>query len=120
MTGVIARLSQKVVQESTSPSWRDAAGATGGVPVYEDMGGILLVAADGETLFYDTEAKTIHPVTDKWRIVALVRASRLYSELADLAPAKPEGARACGVCGGTGITYANAICGECWSAGWVS
>lgn len=119
LKSIIAELSKDIVERGQSPSWREAARATGGVPVYEDMSGILVIAADGEILFYDTEAESTKPVTGEFRRVAEAHASRLYAELADMAPVRPTTARECSLCGGNGVREGHTICGQCWGVGWV-
>jgi hypothetical protein len=100
---------------------REAANATGGLPVQWDMGGVLVLTALGEVLHYDPETGTISAVADRrWRTAALVKASRNHHELAALSPARPSDALTCMQCGGTGKLFDVADCGVCMGTGWIT
>jgi hypothetical protein len=116
---IISYLSVKVGREHSSSTWRDVARITGGVPVYQDMGGMLFLAGDGDVFGYDVEQGGWAPVTDGWRGVALRHAARLYQELAHLVPRRPLAAPDCGACAGAGMLL-GAECARCFGAGWIT
>lgn len=99
-------ISEKVARDSLSESWRDAARATGGVPVYEDVGGILVIGPDRGVLLYTPSDGRATLATDPWERMAFIRAAKLHDELAGLAPPRPGDARICTCCGGTGAREA--------------
>jgi hypothetical protein len=116
---VIRQLSSEAQQESSSQEQRTAALRTGGVPVYEDMGGILIVMPQGVVMHYDPEHQRATPVTDeRWRTVAYVQAARRFPRLSGLLPSRPEGAPTCESCSGTGKVH-GVDCGRCAGLGWV-
>jgi hypothetical protein len=116
---IISSLSKRLGTDAESDDVRAAAKLTGGVPVYADIGGILIVLTDGRVVHFDPDTHIVTPVTDtKWRRVALANAARKFPELATLLPARPTDARSCTVCGGTGVLL-GANCGSCSGLGWV-
>lgn len=99
---------------------REAARATGGLPVRCDMGGVLVLTAQGGVLHYDPERAEAVPVADhRWRKAALVNAARKHPELRSLFPAMPEGAVPCAQCAGTGKLVRDLDCAGCMGTGWL-
>jgi hypothetical protein len=116
----IRRLSLSEAEGSSSTDAREAARATGGVPAYEDLGGVLVVFGDGRVMHFDPDAKTVRAVSDpKWRSVALVKAAAKFSELASLVPSRPPDAATCPTCHGDGTLLGGVLCGVCGGSGWV-
>jgi hypothetical protein len=98
---------------------QSAASATAGLPVYSDLGGILAITPEGVVRLYDPETGSVSDVADeRWRRVALVSASEKHPSLADLLPARPTHAAACGACEGTG-KFRSSICRVCSGLGWI-
>ena len=114
----IRRLSREAALSGQPEEVRPAAAQTGGVPVYCDMGGILLVTAEGIVLTYDDSGAVRVEPEEGWRTVALVHAARKFPELEPLRPIKPEGALPCAACSGTGPVFDKIDCGACFAAGW--
>ncbi len=120
VAAALARLSVAARTNATVDVAREAAVATGGLPVHCDMGGVLVVTASGEVNYYDPERRITSPVTDsRWRTLALVKAARNHPELVSLRPVMPVEAIACARCSGTGRLFAIADCGECMGTGWL-
>lgn len=70
-----------------SPISRDAATRTGGLPVYADMGAVLVLTPDGEVLQLAHEGNVITRVTEtSWIEVALAAAAEQYKQFASLRP----------------------------------
>ena len=93
--------------------------ATGGVPVYSDLGGVICITPGGLVRFYDWETHLIRDMHEPaWIEVALVRASALFPTLRALAPVRPHASRECSVCGGRGQLYLNSVCSTCHGRGW--
>jgi hypothetical protein len=114
----IVRLSQEA-QASGSDTTRQAARATGGLPVWSDMGGLLVLMPTTEIIQYDLESRTLSPVhRPEWQVLALVKAARLHPELAGLMPARPATAASCDQCAGTGRLFDAVDCGQCMGTGW--
>jgi hypothetical protein len=94
------------------------------LPLCGDMGGCLALRVDGEVLAVgsdEAEGARVERL-ERIRNAALFQGSRRYPELAELVPLRPEGARTCPDCGGTGvgkvareIGAANVVC---YCAGW--
>jgi len=116
----VERLARDSVDSGFPDVAREAATATGGLPVQWDMGGVLVLTALGEVLHYDPETRSITTVTDrKWRTAALVKASRNHRELGALSPARPMNALTCTQCSGSGKMFDVADCGVCMGTGWL-
>jgi len=99
---------------------RAAATKTGGLPIYSDMGGILVLLPDGQVVHFDPDTQSIAPVADKrWRAAALTHAARKFPEISSLIPPRPPDAASCPSCGGTGTMFVNITCGICFGLGWV-
>ena len=88
--------------------------------MYADLGGVLVITADGEVLRFDPEADGVSVVDDEqWRRLALARASRRFSELSGLKPSRPSLATTCSQCDGQGIILGGVECGNCFGVGWL-
>jgi hypothetical protein len=122
LSDVIARLSAGIAAGHKNPHYRRAAALTGGVPVYADIGGILVIARDGEIVSVDIDEDVTKRESDKkWRLIALATAARTHPELAGLCPQRPASSRPCDGCGGTGrIEVLDSFCGHCSTLGWVT
>jgi hypothetical protein len=119
----VRRLYQEAIADCSErgEAHREAALATGGVPVYSDLGGVLVIAPDGSIRLYDN-AGVITPVVDlKWSHVARVLAAEKYPALRAVAPVRPENASTCRFCRGAGKVkeFLDAICGLCGGTGWL-
>jgi hypothetical protein len=120
LEGEIRRLSKEVAESDQSIPARQAAERTGGVPVYSDIGGTLVVAPNGDVLHFDPDTESVRPVTeDRWRNLALARAAKRFPELVVLAPLRPPDATTCPACGGLGVVLGSVGCAECTGLGWV-
>jgi DnaJ-class molecular chaperone len=88
--------------------------------VYADLGGVLVVNADGEILRFDPETDKVSIVDDEgWRALALCRASRRSPELSQLKPPRPAKSVECPQCGGEGSVFGGIECGKCFGLGWL-
>jgi hypothetical protein len=119
----VRRLSQQVLEDESprGEAHRAAVRATGGLPVYSDLGGVLVLAPDGSIRLFD-HAGTVAPVVDvKWENVARVRAAENYPALRAVAPVRPANAALCTFCRGAGKVkeHLDAICGQCGGTGWL-
>jgi hypothetical protein len=100
------------------------------LPLHGNLIYLWAIRADGTLLCMDHEAfaHPTEPETDPLtRYAVLLHGARKYSELQELIPPPPEGARPCGICGGTGLQEQEAAgqlyetsCGGCSGLGWVS
>jgi hypothetical protein len=115
---VIRRMTAMTAQETESSAFRDAARATGALPVHADTGGALAITVDGEVIMYDFETGETTIPEQKWKVLAHVKAARRYPELRELAPRKPADAKNCPSCAGSGILLENADCEMCLGTGW--
>jgi hypothetical protein len=106
-------------QPSSPSAIREIALATGGLPVHVDIGGALVLAADGTILTYDSESKTAVAAEYPWTMRALVKAAKKFPELSELAPSRPASAHDCTVCAGSGIVEGVGGCGKCHGNGWI-
>lgn len=114
----IVRLSRDAMTSGTQIV-REAARATGGLPVRADMGGVLVLMPTVDVFQYDLEAKTSSRVDDPgWRRVALVKAARSHPELVSLFPERPGTATTCSHCHGSGRLFDAVDCGRCMGTGW--
>jgi hypothetical protein len=117
---VIRRLSMETMRNDARAEVRDAAHRTGGLPVYADLGGVLVLTGDGEILRFDPETDRVTLVDGEgWRALAFARASRLSSELSHLKPTRPVEAMNCPQCGGAGSVFDGVECGKCFGLGWL-
>lgn len=91
--------------------------STRGLPVYCDIGGCLVITADGEILEYEFEGGGISRVTDRASVrLARAAAAQAHGSLADLMPT--DGVT-CTACKGTGW-LAKLRCGMCDGTGLVA
>jgi hypothetical protein len=121
LANVVGRLSEEAAQSTSSPDIREAIRRTGGVPVYADMGGVLLITREGDVWQYDHESVAVGvELEERWRQLALARAARHFPDLRGLAPQRPAGAIDCPSCGGAGVIMETLDCGVCSSTGWIS
>jgi hypothetical protein len=106
-----------------APASADPAGPaalrTGGLPVYCDMGGCLVILPSGDVLEYQFEGEVVTPVLDRPSIrLACAAAAEKYQALADLMPT--DGAT-CATCNGTGrLGPMRLRCGVCDGTGLVA
>jgi hypothetical protein len=115
MNETVRRFAQTAATQTENEPLREVAQATGGLPVYMDMGGALVITEDLDVLAYEWETKRAEREVDEgWRRSAYCHAARRYPELQALLPVRPANARTCPQCSGTGLD-----CGTCWSTGWV-
>jgi hypothetical protein len=91
---------------------RDMAVQFGGLGVYGDIGGALVLRPDGSVLSVGWDDEVASEPSPGWRVIALAAASYWYPELAALAPERPPTARPCWKCGGPG-------CESCFGMGWL-
>lgn len=92
-------------------------------PVYGDIGGTLLLAADGTVHCQDHNTMVVGPESDpRWQSRAWAAAAEQVPELRPLLPERPLGVPACAACQGTGrvqVTLRTRLwCGSCWGLGW--
>ena len=104
-------------------SKRDLAARHGALPVYADMGGCVLLRPDGSFLAIEWEAAdVVLPVSDPWKVCALVFGSKKYPALRCMLPDRPPTAADCEVCKGTGRPFSDieaVMCGRCLGLGWA-
>jgi hypothetical protein len=116
----IRDLSQQLRSSAESHEVRAAAAATGGAPVYADVGGILVILENGEVVCFDPETNAAEHVSDtRWRTVALVHGARKFPALASLLPVRAGAATTCPACGGSGTVLQNVTCATCFGLGWL-
>lgn len=106
---------------------RHFASKAGVLPFAPDMSGFFGVDLQGNVLAvaYDNVCNP-QPVEDE-RVcnMVLFRGSKIYSDLSFLAPTKPEDARLCPTCSGTGIVpnvpseIASKVVCYCGGLGWI-
>ena len=119
LASIIRRLSDEAAARASNEDVREAVMKTGGVPVHTDLGGILLVAPDGQVLHYDPESGRVQAPGHNWKQLALAKAARRFPELEELRPRKPDGAAECRACEGSGVLQEGVDCGTCFGAGWL-
>jgi hypothetical protein len=97
------------------------------LPLTLDFGGMCAINQSGEILSFLWD-DTDHPQVEsdqRVRNVALFQGSKKYPALKDLVPKKPDDARVCWSCGGTGVDpfakqlNTDAIVCYCGGLGWV-
>lgn len=97
------------------------------LPLFWDMSGVFTINPDGDILSFLWD-DTLHPHVEydpRIRNLALFQGSKRYSELKDYVPSRPDNARTCPDCGGTGThPYAeklntDAIICYCGGLGWL-
>ncbi len=122
----IRRLSEAVRRDGRWDWEREAASKTSGVPVYADMGGVLVVRSDGVVLLIESNRGVVEEVREeRWILVARQEAALKYPELKGLMPVRPEGATDCQECAGHGSVNPfkkveqDIRCGVCCGMGWL-
>jgi hypothetical protein len=109
-----------MAEEPDSSVRKDAARATGGLPVYCDVDGCLVLLETEEVVRYEPDTGRVTAVTEeRWRRAALVAAARRFPSLADLRPIRPTCAITCESCRGEGEILAGVPCGVCMGTGWI-
>jgi hypothetical protein len=100
----------------------DVVRQTGALPLYGDLGGIILLTSSGKLILYENADGKVGELHDEsWQKTALVVLARDYPELAELGPVRPDHASDCPCCHGAGrVTKFRIICGECGGTGWKS
>jgi hypothetical protein len=91
---------------------RDMAVRFGGLGVYGDIGGALVLRLDGSVLEVGWDDEAAAEAGPGWQLIALAAASYRYPELAALAPERPPTAQPCWKCSGPGCEY-------CFGMGWL-
>lgn len=120
LSETIARLANEARTASSQGTFCDAAALTGGLPVYEDLGGVLVLMPDGSVQSYDPDRRIAIPVFEgRWVIAALVKAAKRYRELASLHPSRPQDGVTCEQCRGAGTLVGDLDCGRCMGTGWT-
>jgi len=116
----VRELSSRIVAgtDASSPQLRAAAMHTGGLPVYCDLGGCLVLVPQGHVVGFDNNEQTTTVVTDpSWLRVARIAAAEKYEMLSEL---KPVGDTVCPACEGKGRLFRSKIrCGTCGGSGWI-
>jgi len=117
----VASLVEDFVQKTRDDAKRAIAVETGGLPVYADLDGYIVLLPTGVFILYTLETGDSAVVTDdRWRTLAKVAAAESFPELAILRPARPAEAVSCPSCGGRGrLRLASLRCGVCWGTGWT-
>jgi len=118
LAAAVRRLSAEAAADTSDPGTREVLKRTGGVPVYQDMGGVLIVTPSGQVLAYDPESGAVVEPEPRWERLALVRAARRFPELEGLMPERPETSVECHACGGSGAKM-GLPCGVCFGTGWT-
>lgn len=118
---VVTRLAAQIAAGGVE--WQRAAvRLTGGLPVYGDMGGVMVLMRDGTIVSFAHDRDEVEVETDElWRKVAFVHAARRFPELAALRPVRPADAADCAQCAGTGAFPGidGVDCGPCAGSGWI-
>jgi len=125
--------SERIAQEVEAYLRRPDSGGDGGLaeavyrlrawPVYGDIGGTLLLGADGEVYSQVHDTMAVGPESDPgWRTLAWAAAVEKVPELRALLPARPAGIPDCLACEGFGrvqVTQQVYVwCGGCNGQGW--
>lgn len=117
-TAVLRR--RAMLDESSGSTFWAAAQTTGGLPVYCDLGGCLVIDPDGRLMLFDSDSLTVRdPASDKWLQLACIVASEKYPELKILRPQRATGAKSCPDCGGSGRNQLGVRCEQCLGLGWI-
>jgi hypothetical protein len=117
LSATVEALARAAARRDDDDAIRRAAQETGGLPVYCDMGGCLILATDGRVLQFTPEDGATKPVTDRvWMRVALTAAADRYSALSSLRPLGVQ----CPICHGSGTLEGTAArCANCGGSGTV-
>ncbi|MDX2219875.1 MAG: hypothetical protein SF172_12705 [Burkholderiales bacterium] len=91
------------------------------LPVFNGIGGISLLASDGVVIQLDDFEVPTSWSDEKWTRFIHILAGKRFPALAIILPRKPENARACTECSGTGQieNLHGAHCGTCLGLGWI-
>src|SRR5690242_6908497 len=97
----------------TDEMWGPTMATYNALFIYGDIGGSIYLRPTGELLWMDhtTDAVQPLPVGDRWAQIAIIRAARVFPELASLRPPRQPHHRDCSACGATG--------GSDWSVCWT-
>ena len=100
---------------------REAMRQTNGIPIYGDVGGIIVFTPQGDFLLYHFNSEEIIPVTEGlWYDVALAYLKKGYPELHCLLPGPPQESEPCATCSGSGWTMdQQSCCSVCRGRGWI-
>lgn len=98
-----------------------AARAVDGLPLYADMGGVLVLKTDGTLVEFDPETGKVSPLMDRnLRRLALIRAAEIGPEFECLRPIRSDAARTCIDCHGAGWVVRPGVgCAKCMGLGWT-
>ena len=117
---VIEELAVNAAKAAQNADARHAAVVSGGLPVYGDLGGWLVLMPDCDVVCVKSDTNNVEKVSDRrWQKLAMARAARHYPQLAALRPPRPVGAQECRECGGAGSVIGEHVCGACVGLGWV-
>ncbi|HET9472470.1 MAG TPA: hypothetical protein VFO82_01170 [Steroidobacteraceae bacterium] len=116
----LERLALEAAVHGRGAPHREIARATGGLPVYADLGGGLAVKSNGKVVGYSWESREVQEAGADWSRLAIARLVREHPAFAELLPERPDDAENCAACSGTGIMMANFDCGHCLALGWVA
>jgi hypothetical protein len=128
LRSVIGHLVEQWLAAPTHLELVEAVRNSGAVPVYVDIGGALVLRADGEILCYpwDSLAEPAPESDASWRLTAVVVGAEKHPELRPLLPVRPIGTADCQWCAGRGrICIGESdrkrgpICGSCYGIGWL-
>jgi hypothetical protein len=119
---VAARMAQEAAR---SPHDRDWVAAAGGMHLFDSMGSVVVLRADGTVWFCD-DPDEADPATWRWQqatppmqLASLVVAARRIPELSALLPKRRPADSDCDQCQGTGKLFA-IDCAACSGLGWLS
>ncbi|NTX02750.1 hypothetical protein [Myxococcus sp. CA040A] len=114
----IERWLREFLLNPTEPAdQRERARELGGLPLYADMGGLVVLRPDGTALTYDWEDSKSEATDDVWKVIALTTSREKYPGLRELLPERTVSALDCAACTGTG-SILRATCGKCLGLGW--
>ena len=123
LNGAIAQLIAEYLSGPEGAVSHDQVRRANALPVYNDIGGSLLITPEAEILALRHEgADRAQPEVDpRWRQVAFARAAERFPQLAALLPRRPPDAMDCPRCGAEGVVQAGTAfitCAECSGLGW--
>jgi hypothetical protein len=97
--------------------------AHGALPLYVGWTETAAIRPNGEMVRWSTEGDWpgARELSERiWITTALVRGAARYPQLRRLVPSRPDGARTCEVCGGTGrFPLRSGIICQCGGVGWI-
>lgn len=114
-------------ENPTNPSSEEQkiASTLNALAIYPDWRGFIAIRPDESFLFCTDQGLVENYVEPEWQLIALVRGSKQYPELASLLPRRSTDASECFDCKGTGRAIIegqhlnNVICGKCFGLGWA-